>query len=69
MSVVEVIRLNKAVEKAAERHSKELLALGWCRYEALRKLSPRQFEELRKRNIAGERFDDMVDELVAKETR
>lgn len=39
-------------------------AQGHARYEALRMLTPRTFTELWNRCIAGERFDDMVDELV-----
>ncbi|HEY6018525.1 MAG TPA: hypothetical protein VIY48_01060, partial [Candidatus Paceibacterota bacterium] len=35
-----------------------------ARYEALRLLNPRQFTELYKRNLAGENFDAMVDELI-----
>ena len=33
------------------------------RYERLRRLNPRQFAELHQRNLAGERFDDLVDAL------
>ena len=44
-------------------HSKHL-ALGSLRYETLRKLTPRQYTELHKRNIAGENFDGMVDALM-----
>ena len=40
----------------------------YLRYEALRRLNPRQFEVLWKRNLAGENFDAMVDELVASGT-
>ena len=40
------------------------LAIGFARYEALRKLNPRQYRELHDRNMKGERFDDMVDNLV-----
>ncbi len=43
------------------------LALGFFRYEALRKLKPLQFEELHNRNLHGENFDGMVDELIIKE--
>ena len=42
------------------------LALGFLRYEALRKLNSRQYEELHKRNLNGENFDGMVDELIVK---
>jgi hypothetical protein len=35
---------------------------GHDRYEYVRTLNPRQFQELRERNIRGEgRFDDLVD--------
>lgn len=42
------------------------LKVGFDRYEALRKLNTRQFSELYARNLAGERFDDMVDALVKR---
>lgn len=37
---------------------------GHDRYEAVRKLNVQQFAELFKRNLSGERFDDMVDAMV-----
>ena len=38
---------------------------GHERYEKLRKLNPRQFAELKQRNIAGEgKFDELVDMLT-----
>lgn len=37
--------------------------LGFERYEKARKLSPSQWFELHKRNLAGEFFDDMIDAL------
>lgn len=37
--------------------------LGHDRYEKLRKLNPRQFDELYARNLSGENFDEMVDKL------
>lgn len=39
-------------------------AQGHARYEALRKVNLLDFTELWKRNMAGENFDCMVDELV-----
>lgn len=33
------------------------------RYERLRRLNPHQFAELHRRNLAGERFDDLVDAI------
>ena len=40
------------------------LALGFARYEVLRRLNPRQYRELHDRNMNGENFDRMVDALV-----
>ena len=39
-------------------------AQGHARYEALRLRNPHTYAELIERNIAGEAFDDMLDELV-----
>ena len=37
---------------------------GWLRYEALRKLNVMEFAGLFERNIRGENFDEMIDELI-----
>lgn len=50
--------------RAYDENYPTTLAAGYLRYEALRKLKPLQFEELHRRNLAGENFDDMVTELV-----
>jgi transcription elongation factor GreA-like protein len=43
------------------------LCLGYARYEALRKLNPRQFQELWEKNIRYDiDFDVLVDELIKK---
>ena len=60
LSFQEQIKINDAI---ANRTNEEL-ALGYLRYEALRKVSPRQFSELHARNLAGENFDDMVTRLA-----
>jgi hypothetical protein len=52
-------------ECIADHHEKEL-AIGFLRYETLRRLSPRQFAELHKRNLNGEPFDNMVTEELLK---
>ena len=53
-------------EAMTERDPKEL-ALGFLRYEALRKLAPYSYLELCRKNIReGHRFDDMVDQLLTK---
>lgn len=55
----------KILDTLGCRHEKHL-ALGFLRYEALRKLNPRQFAEIHKRNLNGERFDDIIDQLITK---
>ena len=55
------------VAEAMTRHDPKELTLGYLRYEALRKLGPVRYAELCRKNIhEGHRFDDLVDELIAK---
>lgn len=56
---------NYALSDAKLSNSVDELAIGWMRYKALRALTPRQYADLNNRSMAGERFDDMVDELVS----
>ena len=56
--------LDTLVRLCVFNHSAEELALGWLRYEAVRKMNPRQFGEMCKRNLGGEFFDDIVTEAV-----
>lgn len=58
--------LGKKVRLAVAGNNVEELALGFLRYDALRKLNARQYAEICRRNLAGERFDDMVTEMVVK---
>lgn len=58
--------LGQKILTATLQHHEDHLALGFLRYEALRKLNPRQFAEIHKRNLNGERFDDMIDQLITK---
>ena len=60
-------RISERVVKLVSERALTELSLGFMRYEALRKLNPPKFAELHWRNIKGERFDDMVDELVVKD--
>jgi len=58
------MELPEQLIKAVENHNINELALGWVRYEKLRRLSPREYGELCKKNLlGGERFDDLVDQL------
>ena len=40
------------------------MCAGYRRYEVVRKLNAQQFAELFNRNLCGEDFDKMVDELI-----
>lgn len=55
----------RVINAIALRTSSEL-ALGYLRYEALRNLNARELGDLHKRNMSGENFDDLVDELIVK---
>lgn len=46
--------------------SERQLAIGYLRYEALRKLNPIQYFELWYKNLKGENFDEMVDKIIMK---
>ena len=41
-------------------------AKGWLRYEVLRNMDIRRFTELVNRNVAGENFDEMVDQIIVE---
>jgi len=58
--------LQTLTDKALREHTAPELALGFLRYEALRALTTYEHAKLRERNFKGERFDDMIDELVFK---
>ncbi len=54
-------------ETIAER-TPEQLALGWIRYEELRRFSVAAYQCLTARNLQGENFDKMVEtELLKRE--
>ena len=57
--------LTRKIELAIQSRDVAELALGYLRYEAVRRLNPRQFAVLCFSNVRLEaRFDDLVDELV-----
>jgi hypothetical protein len=58
------VDLDRLVRLCVANHTPEELALGWLRYEALRRVNPRIFAEMNRRNLAGEFFDDLVDEAL-----
>ena len=57
--------LKAALAKAAATIPAEDLALGWLRYETLRKINPREFSALWEKNIrTGIPFDDLLAEKL-----
>jgi hypothetical protein len=42
-------------------------AKGWLRYEKMRTLNIQQLSQLQRRNLEGENWDDMVDQIIAKD--
>lgn len=59
-------KLDNLIHKTKWSEDDDDLTLGFLRYEELRKLNVRQFSELIERNLAGENFDEMIDELIIK---
>jgi hypothetical protein len=60
-NIIEIL----VAQAMTERDPREL-AIGYLRYEALRKLGPASYAELCRRNYYGTNFDVMVDELITK---
>ncbi len=54
----------RAIDKQRIEFSNVELAIGRARFEALRRLNPSQFADLHKRNLQGENFDKMIDDLI-----
>lgn len=57
--------LDISIEGALQINNPRELAIGYMRYETLRKLNTRRFAYLNKLNLEGRNFDDMVDEIAA----
>lgn len=63
--VTKAMNLCQLVTHTIENVSDAELALGYLRYEQVRRLNARQFTELSRSNLKGEgRFDDLVDSLI-----
>lgn len=60
------IKIDCLISRAIATRTPEELALGFLRYEALRKLNARQYGELIWLNLAGENFDGLIDEIVVR---
>lgn len=53
------------IEEILKEKSATELAIGYRRYEAVRRLQPWKFEILHKMNVEGKaRYDDLVDTLA-----
>lgn len=57
-------KIAQLVSMCIANHTPQELALGWIRYEAVRKMHPRNFAEIHKRNLAGEFFDDIITDCL-----
>lgn len=53
-----------AIARTERNFNQTELAIGCARYVALRRLNPSQFAEHHRRNIQGENFDKMIDDLI-----
>jgi hypothetical protein len=42
-------------------------AEGWLRYEKMRTLNIQQLAQMQRRNLEGERWDDMIDRLLVND--
>ena len=58
--------IGQLVVRAIAEHDMEELALGFLRYETLRRMNLNQLKEIHQRNLAGERFDNIVTEELLK---
>ena len=62
------INIETLVAQAMSERDPRELALGYLRYEELRKLGPASYAELCRRNYYGKNFDEMIDQLITKTT-
>lgn len=57
-------KIDRLIQLAVANHTPEELALGWLRYETVRKLNARAFAQLCKHNLNGKCFDSLVTEAI-----
>ena len=60
-------RLQRKASAAMESKNIAELTQGYLRYEAIRKLNLRQLQELNRRNLLGDNYDGMIDELIVSD--
>jgi len=58
--------LEKLVALCVANHTPEELALGWLRYESVRKMNPSIFGEMSRLNVDGETLDAFVTDSLKK---
>ena len=56
--------LDNLITKVKDSYTENELAIGYLRYEALRKLSPLAFQSVHQRNLDGTNFDSIIDQLI-----
>ena len=57
--------MNRIVQLAISNNAPEDMALGFIRYEVVRRMNPRSFADLVRGNVMGKRFDDLVDDAIS----
>lgn len=60
----EIQALKDVLKLVVANHAPEELALGYLRYEVVRRMNPQMFGELYRQNLNGELFDDLVDDAL-----
>lgn len=61
-------KLQDKIDDAVANETPERLALGWVRYEALRRASPNEFHATwHSAMVRGLPFDQLVDELACQD--
>lgn len=61
MSPLDNPAIAQLVSTTIANHTPEELALGYIRYEVVRRLTPQAFGDIYRGNLAGARFDDLID--------
>lgn len=63
-------KIHQKINDAAKERVKLELALGFVRYEFVRRLKPSEFNQIWMRSMNDRKhFDDIIDELIEKEAK
>lgn len=60
-------QIRPLVLDAIDRVGQYESAKGWLRYEKMRTLNIQQLAELQRKNLEGTSWDDLIDQLIAKD--